>query len=198
MQTEVGEVAEPAAPGRGGSSTLPHKRNPVGAAAVSTAARTTQALVPILLGSLVAEHERGLGGWPAEWETLSQLLALTGGAVARTAETVTALEVDVEAMAAGVARTGGLVLAERVSFALARRGADPARGRRAVADAVGRVLAGEGDFRAELLAEPVVAGVLSAEELDELLDPGSYLGATDIWIDRALAAYERSRPPSPA
>ena len=154
--------------------------------------------MPILLGSLVAEHERGLGGWPAEWETLSQLLALTGGAVARTAETVTGLEVDPDAMAAGLARTGGLIMAERVSFALAGRVDDPAQGRQAVADAGRRALAGPRDFRDELLADPVVAGVLSPEELDELLDPSGYLGATDAWIDRALAAHDRSRLPPPA
>ena len=131
MQTEVAEAAEPAAEGRGGSSALPHKRNPVGAAAVSTATRRVHALLPVLYGALVAEHERDLGGWQAEWETLTEMLALAGGAVARTAETVAGLEVDTWAMAANLGRTGGKLLSERVTAALADRlGAHPGRSRR--------------------------------------------------------------------
>lgn len=99
MQDEVGEVSEPAP---GGSSSMPHKRNPVGAARVEAAARRAHALVPVLLGAMVAEHERGLGGWHAEWQALAELLALAGGAVATTATTLEGLVVDAAAMAANL------------------------------------------------------------------------------------------------
>lgn len=188
-QTEVGEAAEPAPPGRGGSSTLPHKRNPVAAAAVSTAARRCSALVPVLLGALVAEHERALGGWQAEWETLSELLALAGSAAARAGETVAGLEVHVTAMAANLARGGGVLLAERVSFALAA-----VIGRAEAKDHIARLarrVAEGGDFAAELRADPVVAAAIDVATLDDLLEPAAYLGATDVCIDRVLARFEQ-------
>ena len=120
MQTEVAEAFEPSAPGRGGSSTLPHKRNPVGAAAVSACARRAHALLPVIFGGMIQEHERAVGGWQAEWQTLTELLCLAGGAVGRVRETIEGLEVDADAMRANLARTGGLLMAERVTFALAR------------------------------------------------------------------------------
>ena len=80
-QTEVGEALEPSAPGRGGSSTLPHKRNPVGCAVVLAAAIRVPALVSTMLAAMVQEHERGLGGWHAEWETLPEICLLAAGAL---------------------------------------------------------------------------------------------------------------------
>jgi 3-carboxy-cis,cis-muconate cycloisomerase len=184
MQSEVGEAAEPHP---GGSSTMPHKRNPVAAASVEAAARRAHALVPVLLGALVAEHERGLGGWHAEWQPLSELLAFAGGAVATTAVTVSGLRVDPDAMAANLERTGGRLLAERVAFALA-----PLAGRQEAAAAVREVALRDGDFAAGLAADPV-AGQLGEERIRELLDPSGYLGASGTWIDRALAAHRGSR-----
>ena len=92
-QTEVGEVLEPAESGRGGSSTLPHKRNPVGAAVVLAAAIRVPALVSVMLAAMVQEHERGLGGWHAEWETLPEIFLLAAGALAHLAQVVDGLEV---------------------------------------------------------------------------------------------------------
>lgn len=189
MQSEVGEAAEPAGEGRGGSSSMPHKRNPVGAAAVSSAARRAHALLPVLFGALAAQHERDLGGWQAEWPTLSELLALAGGAVARTAETVAGLEVDAPAMAANVTRSGGRLLSERVAAAL-----QPALGAIGAAAAVGRAARSAEPFAAALGADPAVASVLDAAALDELLDPAGYLGSAGTWIDRALDAYRSGGP----
>lgn len=183
-QNEVGEAAEPAAPGRGGSSTLPHKRNPVGAAAVNAAARRALALVPVLQGSLLAEHERAVGAWQAEWESLSDLLALAGGAAARTAETVAGLEVHPEAMAANLAATGGVLLAERVVMELSGLA-----GRAEARAAVEAAAAAGGSFSEALAAQPVIAAHLSTDRLCALLDPAGYLGATDVWIDRALGGH---------
>jgi 3-carboxy-cis,cis-muconate cycloisomerase len=207
-QAEVGEAREPAAPGRGGSSTLPQKRNPVGAAAVGAAARQALALVPVLQGALIAEHERPVGAWQAEWAPLSDLLALAGGAAARTAETVAGLEVDAGAMAANLAAAGGALLGERVVLEVGR-GGDRARVREAVAAAAGSPAgspaaggspapagspaAGSGGRAfADALAERLVPGDVSAAELDSLLDPAGYLGSTDVWIDRALAHHRAS------
>ncbi len=197
-QSEVAEAAEPAGAGRGGSSTLPHKRNPVGAAAVHAAARRALALVPVLQGSLLAEHERALGAWHAEWEPLSQLLALAGGAAARSAETVAGLEVHPGAMAANLSATAGVLLAERVTLELAGH-TDRGQARRAVTAAVEQTEGGH-SFAEALLAQPAVSDHLSAERLATLLDPAGYLGATDIWIDRAVTAHRsapgRHRPPT--
>lgn len=191
MQAEVGEAAEPARRGRGGSSTMPQKRNPVGAAAAVAAARRAHALVPVILGALVAEHERALGGWQAEWEPLAELLALAGGAVARTQETVAGLEIHADAMAANLSRSGGVLMAERVALALA-----PVAGRVAAAEAVGelarRALATGADFATLLAADPL-GGSLGARRITELLDPAGYVGATDAWIDRALALHQGAR-----
>jgi 3-carboxy-cis,cis-muconate cycloisomerase len=189
MQGEVGEAFEPAAQGRGGSSTLPHKRNPVGAAAVGAAARRAIALVPLYFESLAGEHERHLIGWPVEWQSLGDLLALAGGAVTRTAETVEGLDLRTEAMETRVEALAGSLLAERVSFALARvLGRSQAR---AAVNAAGRQALGTtaADFAAALLSDPDVAAAISPSELEALLRPSGYLGSNDVWIDRVLARH---------
>jgi len=192
MQEEVGEAFEPAASGRGGSSTLPHKRNPVGAAAVGAAARRAEALVGLYFRSLAGEHERHLVSWPVEWQSLGDLLSLAGGAVARTAETVAGLEVDERAMAERVRSLAGQLMSERVSLALSAR-LGRAAAREAVGEAARRATdASAAAFGSSLLSDAKVSPVLSSEELDGLLDPSGYLGSSDAWIDRALAYHGRS------
>ena len=100
MQPEIAEVAEPAAPGRGASSSIPGKRNPILAVEIDAAARRAIALVPVVLGSLVASHERPAGAWHAEWDAVTDLLALAGGAAANLHVVLDGLEVDPAAMAA--------------------------------------------------------------------------------------------------
>lgn len=185
MQAEVGEASEPAP---GGSSTLPHKRNPVAATLAGAAARRAVALAAVLAGSVVAEHERPAGAWHAEWETLSELLALAGGAAAHAAATVTGLEVDPAAMGANLRRVGPVLLAERVVLTLAPRIG------RAAAVAVVDDAAAAPDFAAALAADPRAG--LGTGEVAELLDPAGYLGAAGAWVDRALAAH-RSEVPLP-
>jgi 3-carboxy-cis,cis-muconate cycloisomerase len=119
MQTEVGELFEPAGEGRGGSSTMPHKRNPVSSAVILSAATRVPPLVATMLAAMVQEHERGLGGWHAEWETLPQIFRLTAGALAQTLHTVQGLEVDEPRMRQNLELTHGLVFSEAVSTALA-------------------------------------------------------------------------------
>ncbi len=201
MQFEVAEAAEPAAPGRGASSTLPHKRNPVAAAAVGAAARRAGALAGTLLTALPHEHERAVGAWHAEWEQLSELLRLSGGAADHLATTLSGLEVDTARMRANLDATGGILLAERIVLRLA-----PILGRRPARDAVERavraarslppVQAGgpanrldAAGFAEALRQEPAIAGALSAEEVEELLDPAGYLGSAGVFVGRALDAW---------
>lgn len=189
MQHEVGEAFEPGGAGRGGSSTMPQKRNPVGAAAVGSAARRAHALVGLFFESLSGEHERHVTSWPVEWQSIGELLALSGGAVARTAETVGGLEVAADAMAQRVRALAGLLLGERVSLALA-----PRMGRSEAAAAVAGAGRRAGDTSAgalvaSLMSDPRVAQVIQQAELEDLMDPAGYLGSSEVWIDRVLARH---------
>lgn len=190
MQTEVGEVFEPASAGRGGSSTMPHKRNPVACASVLAAATRAPGLVATLMTAMVQEHERGLGNWPAEWVTLPELAALTAGALAVTADTIAGLEVDGARMRANIDATDGLVMAEAVMMALA-----PTMGRLAahhlVEAASKRAVAERRHLRVVLADDPKIAAQLDAAALDRLFDPLNYLGVADALITRALAARRR-------
>jgi 3-carboxy-cis,cis-muconate cycloisomerase len=185
MQAEVAEVAvtQP-----GGSSTLPHKRNPVAAALTDAAARRSAALASVLVSSVVSEHERPLGAWHAEWVPFAELLALSGGAVANAAATVSRLEIFPEAMKANVERIGPVLLSERMMFALT------ALVGRNMAVSILADATASSDFAAAVAQDPRVAGVLAADRLAELLDPLGYLGATGTWVAQSLAAYRREEP----
>ncbi|WKU05874.1 3-carboxy-cis,cis-muconate cycloisomerase [Micromonospora sp. HUAS LYJ1] len=180
-QTEVGEVAEGGV-GRGGSSALPHKRNPVDAILIGAAARRGPGLVATLFAAAVQEHERAVGGWHAEWEPLRDLLHLAGGGTARCARLLTGLRVDPVRMRANLDATGGRVLAEAVAARLA-----PAVGRDVAHDLVARAAAAPA-FRAALLADPQIRAHLSGTEIDEALDPDRWLGSAGRFVDAALTA----------
>ena len=187
-QTEVAEVVEGGGAGRGGSSTMPHKRNPVGAIGLVACAQRAPGLVATMLGAMMQEHERGAGTWQAEWETLPALLRLTGSAAALVRELLAGLDVDAEKMRADMDMTGALVMSESVAAALA-----PALGRADAQDlvekAARRSLESGRTFRDVLLESPPVADVLGLDRLDAALDPALYLGVTTDLIDRALAAH---------
>jgi len=182
-QTEVAEVAEPADGGRGGSSAMPHKRNPVGAIRVVAGARRVPALVATLIGAMAQEHERAAGAWQSEWETLTELLRLVGGAAAGTRELLSGLRVDAARMRENLAATGELLMSESVA---ARLAGDFGRteAQRLVRDAI----ASGQSLRSLLTANTR----LSAEEVADALDPAGYLGSAGELVDRALAAH-RSR-----
>ena len=187
-QTEVGEVAEPAGEGRGGSSTLPHKRNPI--LSVTAAANTlrVQALAQTLQAAMVGEHERAIGAWHSEWEALSDALALTGGAAAAVREVTEGLEVYPEKMRQNLKETGGMLMAENVTTVVADR-LGRMEAHKLVGAAARRAADGGKPFREELLSEPVLRERLSAQEIDAALDPTYYLGSTGAFIDRALSLY---------
>jgi 3-carboxy-cis,cis-muconate cycloisomerase len=181
-QTEVAELAEGAS---GGSSTMPHKRNPVAAISAAACAAQAPGLVATLLAAMAHEHERAAGAWHAEWRPFTELLRSTGSAAAWLRTCLEELEVDAEAMRANLDITGGLILAERVSTALA-----PDLGRQAAHDAVQRAAAAGGSFADALGEQPEIRDRIPAERLAELLDPAGYLGSTDVFIDRALQAHD--------
>jgi 3-carboxy-cis,cis-muconate cycloisomerase len=186
MQTEIGEASEPAAPGRGGSSTLPHKRNPVSSAVVLAAAARVPALVSVMLAAMVQEQERGLGNWHAEWETLPEICMLAAGALNHMTQVMKDLETDARRMRQNLDSTRGLIMAEAVSSALT-----PKFGRQAAHELVEAVCAraveqGKG-LRDVLEQDTKLAAHLSAAELDRLFDPENYLGVAEQLVERVLA-----------
>jgi 3-carboxy-cis,cis-muconate cycloisomerase len=185
-QPEVGEVAEGGV-GRGGSSAMPHKRNPVDSVLVTAAARRAPGLVATMFTAAVQEHERATGAWHAEWEPLLDLLRLAGGAAARTYRMLDGLEVRPQRMRANLDSTGGLVLAEAVAARLA-----PAVGRSAAHDAVARA-ATQPSFREALSADPAVRAHLSEQDVEDALDPRCWLGSAGLFVDRALGAHAAAR-----
>ncbi|MDD0974451.1 3-carboxy-cis,cis-muconate cycloisomerase [Pseudomonas fontis] len=190
MQTEAGEVFEPSAPGKGGSSTMPHKRNPVGAAVLIGAATRVPGLLATLFAAMPQEHERSLGLWHAEWETLPEICCLVSGALRQALIIAEGLEVDVERMRGNLDLTQGLVLAEAVSTVLAQRlGRDTAH--HLLESCCKRAVAERRHLRAVLGDEPQVTDELSADELDRLLDPAHYLGQARVWVARAVTEHQR-------
>jgi 3-carboxy-cis,cis-muconate cycloisomerase len=187
-QTEIDELLEPSGEGRGGSSTMPHKRNPVGSAVILAAALRVPALVSVMLTSMVQEHERGLGGWHAEWETLPEIFRLTAGALAHINEVIGGLEVHAGKMSQNLNCTRGLILAEAVAFALRERlGKEQAH--KIVEEAARRAAQDGSDFAEVLLTFPEVRNHLSPAELSRLLDPKNYLGSAVEMTDKVLSIH---------
>jgi 3-carboxy-cis,cis-muconate cycloisomerase len=194
MQTDVAEAFEPAAPGRGGSSTMPHKRNPTAAAAALAAATIAPNLVATILAAQVQEHERALGGWQAEWPTFPALSLVTSGALAAIVDIALGLEVDSERMRVNLAQTRGLVMAEAVSFALAAKlGKQEAH--RIVEEASRKAAAAKRDLAEVVGEDDRVTQHLSAGELAKLFEPMSYHGVAQIFIDRIVGSL--LPPPRP-
>jgi 3-carboxy-cis,cis-muconate cycloisomerase len=191
MQTEIGEVFEPLGEGRGGSSTMPQKRNPVLSAQILAASNLAPGLVSSLLAGLVHEHERGTGGWQASWLALPQLLLVASGAFEHTAEIATGLEVDKARMRANLERSNGLIMAEAVQFALAEK-LGKSQAHDLVAKASKQSLSSGKHLKDTLRGVSEVTQILPGKKLDELFDPSNYLGEAQKFIDASIAAAERS------
>ncbi len=185
MQTEVGEAFEAREEGRGGSSTMPHKQNPVACAAVMAAYAKMPALASTMLLVMTQEHERGLGLWQAEWETVPNAFRLTAASLAYSSEIAQGLQVDAARMKSNMDGLLGLPLSEAVSAALA-----PKVGRSAAHDLLRKATqraAQEKRNLADVLKQlPEVTAHLSEEEIDRLLDPRAYLGSAQRFIARVL------------
>jgi 3-carboxy-cis,cis-muconate cycloisomerase len=193
MQTEVGEIFEPHGEGRGGSSTMPHKRNPVSSAVMLQAAIRVPGLISSLLTAMMQEDERGLGGWHAEWETLPDIVQLTAGAVHHLATIAPNLEVDVPRMHKNLGLTHGLIFAEAVSMALGEK-IGKAQAHEIVEAACARARKDKRDLRTILSADPKVGAQLSTGDLDRLFDPRNYLGAAEEYVYRVVAASRGKIP----
>jgi 3-carboxy-cis,cis-muconate cycloisomerase len=188
MQIEVAEAFEPTAPGRGGSSTMPHKRNPAASAVALAAAIRVPGIVATLLAAMPQEHERGLGGWQAEWETLPKTFLLASGSLRAMTEAMEGIRLDPQRMRANIDATRGLVMAEAVMMALAER-IGRLEAHDLVEAACHRAVAECADLKDVLAKDPAVAAELDAGQLAQLFTPEAYLGVAEGFVRRVLAAY---------
>jgi 3-carboxy-cis,cis-muconate cycloisomerase len=191
MQTEIAEVFEPSGAGKGGSSTMPHKRNPVGCLAILANAQRVPSLVATLLGSLVQDHERATGAWHAEWETLRDLVQLTAGALHQAVEVTDGLEVDKSQMGRNIELTHGLIFAENVSLALADK-IGKQESHQLIENCCHAVQAKGGHLKEALLDNPTVMQHLTAAQMESLFDPAKSLGLSEEWINRVIEKVEVS------
>jgi 3-carboxy-cis,cis-muconate cycloisomerase len=188
----VNEVAEPAGEGRGGSSTMPQKRNPVACAAVLAAVERVPGLTSIVLGAMPQEQERGLGGWHAEWETVPEIVRICGGGLRWISETVDGLKVHHLRMRENIETQHGLIYAEAVSTALAKKLGKSAA-HEILENASRKAFQDEKHLRDVLAADLKVSSQLSRGEIEELFDPKQHLGVAAEFIDRVVAASRQSR-----
>ncbi len=187
-QTEVAEVSEASVPGKGGSSAMPQKRNPVDAMMALASARLATGIVPVILSAMTNEHERAVGGWQAEWVAIPDLFRRTSSAVERVRILLSGLRVDQDRMRQNIDRDNGLIMAESLSNVL-----KPYLGReethQVVQAACKRALASGSTLAQMALEDPKIMTVLSPETVNRALDPAGYFGSASVMIDRALAAY---------
>lgn len=189
MQTDVGEAFEPAGEGRGGSSTMPHKRNPVAAASALAASTMAPNLAATILAAQVQEHERSAGPWHAEWPTLPTLLLVTSGALAAIVDIAEGLEVDEARMRANLDQTRGLIMAEAVAMALAEK-IGKSEAHHLVEAASKQAVAEKRHLHDVLAAAPDITAQFDAEQLTQLFEPMAYQGASQALIDRLLASLD--------
>jgi 3-carboxy-cis,cis-muconate cycloisomerase len=189
MQTDVAEAFEPAGEGRGGSSTMPHKRNPVACASALAAATMAPNLAATIFAAQVQDHERSAGPWHAEWPTLPTLQLVTSGALAAIVDIAEGLEVDVARMGVNLDATHGLIMAEAVTMALAEKiGKSDAHH---LIEAASRKAVGEKlHLRDVLTGDPKVTALLDAGQIAGLFEPMAYQGVSQALIDRLLASLD--------
>jgi 3-carboxy-cis,cis-muconate cycloisomerase len=192
-QTEVAEVREAAGSGRGGSSTMPHKQNPVAAIVILGCTKQAPGLLATLTSAAEQEHQRAAGAWHSEWLPLSNLLTLTGSATSWSAELLSGLQVDPMRMGTNLEAAAGLPMAEHLASLLA-----PAIGRLQAHDVIAKASSRSttGDtsltdaiYADERSADTLTEAGITRTEIESALRPESYLGATDEFIRRALAAH---------
>ncbi|WP_407180347.1 3-carboxy-cis,cis-muconate cycloisomerase [Bradyrhizobium sp. STM 3562] len=189
MQTDVAEAFEPSGEGRGGSSTMPHKRNPVAAASALAASTMAPNLAATILAAQVQEHERSAGPWHAEWPTLPTLLLVTSGALAAIVDIAEGLEIDAARMRANLDETGGLIMAEAVAMALAEK-IGKSEAHHLIETASKKAVGEKRHLRDVLLADSNITAQISAEKLAHLFEPMAYQGASQALIDRLLASLD--------
>ncbi|MDC7785822.1 3-carboxy-cis,cis-muconate cycloisomerase [Rhodoplanes sp. TEM] len=188
MQTEVAEAAEAAAPGRGSSSTMPQKRNPVSSVMIQAAVPVVRQLAGTLFEAMVEDHERASGAWQIEWIVVPEIFCLAAGVLAHTRALVSGLTVDAGRMRSNLGITNGLVTAEAVAMGLA-----PVMGRATAHHLVAelsREALKSGRALADLLKESeAVTRHLDPDAIDQLCDPANYTGSAGAAVDRVLALH---------
>ncbi|MEA2840174.1 MAG: 3-carboxy-cis,cis-muconate cycloisomerase [Methylobacteriaceae bacterium] len=188
MSTEVGEVSEPHVPGRGGSSAMPHKRNPVGSTVITAAHAAAAGHVTTLLSAMAVSHERPPGLWHAEWHALPQLFGLASGALREAVAMAEGLTVDAARMRKNLDLTQGLLFSDAVASALAaRHGRGQAH--QLIEEAAGRVRDESKHLRDILLAEPKLKE--NAEAIEHAFDLAPFIDAAALWTERALENIEK-------
>ncbi|MBV9574118.1 MAG: 3-carboxy-cis,cis-muconate cycloisomerase [Acidobacteriales bacterium] len=192
MQAEIGEASESGGQGRGGSSTMPHKRNPIGCMTTLAAAQRVPFLVASFLSGMVQEHERGLGGWQAEWLTVAEVIQATGLAIGSMAEVAEGLTIHPTKMRANIDATRGAVFAEKATMLLGEKlGRDTAH--KLLEKAVLHSMKQSISLVAALREMPEVVGQLDAKTLSQLEIPEEYLGSAEAFRKRLLATEEDAK-----
>jgi len=189
MQKEVAEAAEAGGDGRGGSSTMPQKSNPIACALTIAANTRVSGLVSSFLFGMAQEHERAVGGWHAESATISRVIQDTGLALASVREIAEGLKVDAARMRENLAATRGVIFAERAAMLLAGKLGKKAS-HKIVRDAAQQAVAKKRSFKEVLGSMSQVTRVLSAAELRNLDEPAAYLGAAEIFRKQLLSSGE--------
>jgi 3-carboxy-cis,cis-muconate cycloisomerase len=194
MQTEVEEVYEPFAEGRGSSSTMPQKRNPISSVYIHACVSVARQHVAALLDAMVEDHERATGPWEIEWIVLPEIFSLTAGALKQARFVLEGLQVDPARMRKNLEVTGGLVVSEAVMMGLG-----PSLGRQRAHDVVYdvcRQVVTTGRPFLDLLAENrEIAAHMDRAQLAPLVDPANYLGLCGVMVDRVLANTDGARRP---
>lgn len=192
MRTEVAEVREPYQLGRGASSTMPQKRNPIVCPILISAATRLRDAVPSQLTAMIQEHERSVAGQPTEWLVIPEAFVLASGALRHARELLSGLEVDAARMRANLDLGNGLLMAESVMMGLAPR-VGRGRAHSLVSAAANRAIEQVSPLRNQLIQDKELMQWLSESELDELLEPANYLGSTETMIEAVLANYQAMR-----
>ncbi|MEJ8574583.1 3-carboxy-cis,cis-muconate cycloisomerase [Microbaculum marinum] len=188
MQAEIGEASEPAAPGRGGSSTMPQKRNPVATVVVRAAALRANGLAAGLLAAIPQEHERGAGGWHAEWALLPDLFDISAGALEHMAETIAGLEVRPDRMRENLDTGSGTLMSESLMMALAPE-IGRAQAHHLVQQIAEHAISQQRTLRDVAMDTEDVAEVIGIDGIEKALDPASYLGIAEATVDAAIRGW---------
>ncbi|MFV0490745.1 MAG: adenylosuccinate lyase family protein [Pseudorhodobacter sp.] len=186
MRSEVDEVREPYVPGRGTSSAMPQKRNPIACPQIIAIAVRLRSLVGQEMTASIQEHERGIAAMPVEWMVIPEAFLLASGLFLHARPMLEGLDVDVARMRVNLEGGGGLIMSESVMSGLARIIGRPAA-HSAVTAAAARAIDGGTDLRSELEADPEVSAQLDPAALDALLEPGNYTGTAAAMVDKVLA-----------
>ncbi len=190
MQNEVGEVSEPGGEGRGGSSTMPNKHNPTACALTLAAAHRVPGLVASFLSAMLQEHERGVGGWQAEWPIIAAVVQSTGVSIASMAEVAEGLSVDAQKMRFNIENTNGAIFAERAMLLLAPKlGRDAAH---KILEAAARKSAKESKNLSAVLGEIAEVKIhVGPAELKQLEAPEQYLGSAEAFRQTLTSTADR-------